>query len=882
MVEKMADRTPQTPGSHTNSTFSDSQPLPASVERRIALARALLFWQSLWPALWPALSLTAVFLILALTGLIQTLPSLIHLVASVSTGAGIIWLGWSKTKSLRWPSRAQGLHWLEQASNLPHRPLSALEDTRSAGDQTLWAAHRARAARALSRLRLGPPPSKLDRRDPLFLRVGLLLGLIIALIGTPQGRWTRIGTALWPAGFTATAGHLEAWVTPPAYTGHPPLFLDRGRPDRLTLPTGSVLSLRVDGGRSPRLSVDGTDTDGRFTKTATGHELDHELVTGGPIAVNQSGRTLGQWQTVLLPDTPPEITWAEPLTASLSRSLKFAYRVEDDYGVAQAEARLVIDEDTLHAAQTLFDALGVPHEQTTSDAEKGVRPPLAPPAFALPLPKITPRKAEAETFQDLTAHPWAGLPVTITLLARDEAGQEGRSKPANVILPERPFEKPLAAAIIEQRRRLALSSSSIASVAGFLNAFSFDAERYIDDKIVYLALRAAYWRLDGARTDAELAGIFDLLWDTALRIEDGDISLAERELRAARDALRDALAKGADEEEIERLMDQLKQALSNYMDALSQQAENDPNAQDDMPADPFGQAETIDRQDLEDMLDAIADLARTGARDQAQELLSQLDNILENMQTGTSPSEMTPDQAALADALDEMSGLIEKQRGLMDETFQEGQEGRQGQAGQQGENQQAENQQAENQQGQGSQQGHGQQGDAGQARAPGADREAALKALGKQQQTLRDQLADMMDKLGDQGADVPSALDRAGRAMSEAERRLDNDRPDSAAAAQGKALDELRQGAQAMADRLMESMGAGQGQTARGNGTAGKDPLGRPLRGAGSQGGEDVAVPDEFDLQRAREILHELRRRAAELGRPDVELDYLDRLLKRF
>ena len=35
-------------------------------------------------------------------------------------------------------------------------------------------------------------------------------------------------------------------------------------------------------------------------------------------------------------------------------------------------------------------------------------------------------------------------------------------------------------------------------------------------------------------------------------------------------------------------------------------------------------------------------------------------------------------------------------------------------------------------------------------------------------------------------------------------------------------------------------------------------------------------------MQRAREILQELRKRSAEQTRPPVELDYLERLLKRF
>ena len=60
------------------------------------------------------------------------------------------------------------------------------------------------------------------------------------------------------------------------------------------------------------------------------------------------------------------------------------------------------------------------------------------------------------------------------------------------------------------------------------------------------------------------------------------------------------------------------------------------------------------------------------------------------------------------------------------------------------------------------------------------------------------------------------------------------------------------------------------------------DPLGRPMRG--HEYGEDftVKVPGEIDAQRARRILEELRKRFGESFRPQLELDYIERLLKDF
>ena len=62
----------------------------------------------------------------------------------------------------------------------------------------------------------------------------------------------------------------------------------------------------------------------------------------------------------------------------------------------------------------------------------------------------------------------------------------------------------------------------------------------------------------------------------------------------------------------------------------------------------------------------------------------------------------------------------------------------------------------------------------------------------------------------------------------------------------------------------------------------GRDPLGRTGEGAGAVRTDAVNIPSEAEVKRAREILDELRRRAANRNRPQVEREYLDRLLRRF
>jgi hypothetical protein len=43
-----------------------------------------------------------------------------------------------------------------------------------------------------------------------------------------------------------------------------------------------------------------------------------------------------------------------------------------------------------------------------------------------------------------------------------------------------------------------------------------------------------------------------------------------------------------------------------------------------------------------------------------------------------------------------------------------------------------------------------------------------------------------------------------------------------------------------------------------------------------------VKIPGEMDIDRVRRILDELRRRLGDPNRPQIELDYIERLLKDY
>jgi len=77
---------------------------------------------------------------------------------------------------------------------------------------------------------------------------------------------------------------------------------------------------------------------------------------------------------------------------------------------------------------------------------------------------------------------------------------------------------------------------------------------------------------------------------------------------------------------------------------------------------------------------------------------------------------------------------------------------------------------------------------------------------------------------------------------------------------------------------------AAQGQT-EGEGRASDDradPFDRPAGTYGAVDGSGTDVPDREAMDRVRELMEELRRRAGQRSRPELELDYLERLIERF
>ncbi|MEE8274747.1 MAG: TIGR02302 family protein [Alphaproteobacteria bacterium] len=798
--------------------------LAAAARRRLWLARAALLWERLWPALWPAVFVAGLFLAASLFDLWALLPGWLHAALLVLFGGGFAVVLARGMRGVRLPSTEAAARRLERESGLGHRPLSALRDRPVAGTgdraaRGLWQAHLERVARSARRLRVGVPSPGLPRNDPLGVRAALLLVLVIAAVAAGGDAESRLGRALTPDfSNLGAAGPAELTLWVT-----PPAYTGAAP---IFLAAGGAAEAAIQPGEITAPS--GSTV---LARVHGGRAAPHLVVDDDAIefaTVDQANFELRETLTggrrlAVRQDGEELAAWPLTVIADQPPLIEFVKPPGRTQRSALRLDYLAEDDYGLASVEAIVRRVDDPEQWFTLN---------------LPLPRTRTRAAEETSFHDLTPHPWAGIAVTITLGAVDAIDQKGTSEPVPTVLPERIFNHPVARALVEQRKVLTLDSSKRAEVSRALHEISRFPERFFDDLSVFLALRTARWRLLYDRAEDAVPEIQDLLWDIALTIEDGPLALAERELREAQQALLDALSSDASDEEIGRLIDELLASLDEFLDALlaeaSSQREMDPSLEDEM-------LQAVQRDELRELIERMRELYRTGARDAARDLLAQLQEILENLRAGRFDAMDREGMNRGQAMLEELERLVGKQQRLLDQTFRWSQGSSDGSEG-----------------------GPVEQG-------------FAL------QEALRGRLGDLMLGWGEMGQQIPRPLGRAERAMRDAGRALSDNQPGQAVGPQTRAIEQLQQGARAMLEALLEQYGGRPMRPGTGMGLFGdRDPLGRGVLGRGYEDDGSTRVPDEIDLQRSREILDELYRRAGEFRRPPVERDYIRRLLRRF
>jgi hypothetical protein len=389
-------------------------------------------------------------------------------------------------------------------------------------------------------------------------------------------------------------------------------------------------------------------------------------------------------------------------------------------------------------------------------------------------------------------------------------------------LPEHVFLNAAAAGIIETRKHVILNDAPFQLLAFEIAKLASEPTLYANDLGVFLALDIAKSELRRAKPDNEkqVLAIEDLLWNAAIKIEEGDRPDAEKNLRAAEDALEKALKDpNTPASELARLTQNLKDAMNRDIQAMMDQMRKEQESGQKQQQQSDSGSKTVNQQDLNNQVDKMNQMAQSGSRDAAQDMLDYIKQLLENLKAGQNPNSKANEQAKKS--MDALKDMAKKQRDM------------------------------EN------------------GKSPNTM---------ENQETLRKALGDAARELGESGNQIPQGMGKADKAMRNAEKALQRGAKGGAQADQEDAAGQLDDAAQSLSQQMSQD-GEAQSGDGQDNGEDGKDPLGRTHMQSGHN---RMKMPTERQLQRSRTILEELRRRASEHERPRQELDYLRRLLQEY
>lgn len=846
-------------------------------------------------AFWPVLSVLLLGLAALMLGLQDIVEIEVVWAVAAILGFAVLAAAVYAVRHFRFPRRVEALARLDES--MPGRPIQAMMDDAAIGgddaaSMAVWRAHKARMAARVAQARAVPGDLRAAAHDPYALRFVAVMAFALALI---FGSVWRVGSVadMAPGGTALASGPVwEGWAEPPRYTGKPTLYLNDQSGGDLELPEGTLITLRFYGEVGALTLAETVSGRVADPEQAANPQQDFTVLQDGTITID--GPRGQQWNVAMRADAPPEVDIiAAPEVAALGE-MRLPFVARDDYGVEAGEARIILDLASVERAYGLA---------------------LDPdPRAEIVVPLPTPISGDRATFEenlidDFSKHPWANLPVKITLSVLDAAEQSGATVPQDLILPGRRFFDPTAAAVIEMRRDLLWSRENAPRMAQVLRAVSYRPADIFRAETTALRLRRVIERLEiharyglGDEVQQELA---DELWDLAIELEEGVLADALERMRRAQERLEEAMKNGASDEEIAELMDELRRATEDYIQQLQRQKAQEQGGQDGQNQQPQGDSMQMTQDDLQRMMDRIQELMEQGRMAEAAEALKELQELMENMrvtegqqgQGGQSPGEQ---------AMEGLADTLRQQQGLSDQAFRDLQEqfnpnaqagesqGNEGRNGGQGRGQSHEGQNGQGE-GNGEQQGQGQQGQnqqQGQNGEGGEQGEGAGKGeegLAQRQQALRDELRRQQGRLPGQGSEAGDAardaLDRAGRAMDNAEQALRNRDLADAIDNQAQAMEALREGMRSLGEAMaqeQQNQQPGQGQAESDRRADNRDPLGREEGNNGSSSGDGPLALGPDAAGRARELLDEIRRRSGETQRPEVERDYLNRLLDRF
>ncbi|MCB1531442.1 MAG: DUF4175 family protein [Alphaproteobacteria bacterium] len=811
----------------------------AKLKRQKHLARGILLLESLSECLWRPFFWTLFFFGLWLFQIPALLGQIPAILVTLSFCIGIAYLLIKDLPRFSWPGDHAVTRRLEIDSGVKHRPLSSMSDQLANPDkedtQELWASNKDKLFGFLNLIKLKAPRAMMAQKDPYALRylAGALfvLGLIVAGPLWQARIWNGLSPVDIELNRKLTSG-IMLQITPPAYTQNPQMVLRQSSEKVLNIPQGSTLKATVsDRIGTPVLRVDERDYPMQKEADHT-YTLEMDIPAGSALSIRQMLFPRAAWRYQFIPDQPPSIAAKGEPEILPDGALRFGFTLKDDYSVKDLQMHMRLDPELGEAP------MGEPISETRT--------------------VFSPAQTDFEIapLYDLTGHPWAGLPVVFEFTALDHLGQKATTNPIRLTLPERSFAHPVAQKIIDIRKKLiAAPNDSYRDMAIALEDIMAVPGAYQNDIYVFLNLRSASSRLFYNDPSLETSrAVVNQLWNVALRIEDGNLSFAARNLRDAQQALQKALQNpDTSEQEIAQLMNTLREAMAEYFTELQKEAQKRMSDGGPMPMIPPEMLRhLITPEGLGDFLSRMESQMLSGDRHAAQQMLSELQRMMDTLDPSvTAP--MPADMQMMAEGVSKLQEIIEAQQALLEKTAHQAK--------------------------------LAQEFELLKDKMPDGFMLPEINTTPsvEQQDAIRHELEDLIMEAVQKLQDVPDGMALGDQEMEQSAQALGENAPDISSPHQEKAIEHLKSAQEKLSEQFTARMENMTGMMF-GSGTR-YDPLGRPYRDPGSGDGGDgsqVKVPSDAEQKRAREILDLLRRRSGERDRPMLEREYYRRLLKQF
>jgi len=804
--------------------------IPYSILIKIILTRIVILWEVLAKYLFFLVGILIIFLTLTLLNFFTYLSFWFHILL---LAVFLIVIGMILTKAVllvRWPSIMECARRIEIDNLAPNRPISTLFDKPILNKHSpIWDIHYnkiLKQAHSLGYFQLRP---FFHSVDPLYICLPLCIIFLITIYTYSNNFITKVEAALLPQNnyIELDAAVFSGWISPPNYTELAPIVLSE-EIKSIRAPVGSVLTARMYGGDGlSKLLINEYVRDFSMIDKDN-YAVESVINSSGNLTIKQNNTIIFNKPLEVVEDQNPTVELLEKPESTVKGVLKITYLSRDDYGITNLYSHVVLKKN-----------LSVIDQKELN--------------FSLPFDKKVKGSQYSEYYYDLTEHIWAGLPVKFSIFAEDFVGNRGGSQEYEIILPEREFNNPLAISIINQRKNFGLRLLSLKQIALNLDEVANNeiiskeyaiAQVWLEEVLGVLKDLENNLHMDVINEKRSLA--IKKLWKSALFIESGQLVKAEEDLRKAQENLRESLSESNDAGEIQESITNLDEALENYLDELEEPMNVDAPqvSESEDPGDRGGEngAESNERQDLEEKLEEIADLAVSGSLDEAKDQLDAMQDVTEALdreELGEAlGDEESPDQPR---AMQQISEMIQEQEALMEESF----------------DQSLNSAQADQ-------------------KTPGSGPVNA----GEEQENLRKQLENVMKEIAESDNPIPESLGRADRAMRQASRELNRNRPDRAQAAQGRVIEELSKAAESL-DKMHSGNGPSQmaGENRENTSRDQRDPLGRVPPGQGSSPGGDVGIPNEPDITKARKIAKQLYKKAEKSVEDSIERKYVDSLL---